>query len=396
MADMPVIDARGPLGALGAELTQGEIRQYSRQVILEELGVKGQRALKGARVLVVGTGGLGAPVLLYLAAAGVGTLGIVEFDVVDQSNLHRQVLFGTDDIGKPKLDVARERILKLNPYIHVEAHAGRLTVDNALDIISAYDLVVDTTDNFPARYLINDSCVLLGKPNVSASIFRFEGQLSVFWPGRGPCYRCVYPEPPPPELAPSCAEGGVLGILPGILGTLQANEAIKLLLGKGDVLVGRLLSIDALASRFDTFTIAQDPECRICSSQAKSRGLLAYDMLCSAHPAIVETVSVPEITVHELDKLQVAAKGILLVDVRNPGEYELTRIPGAMLIPLSELNMRLDELPKDRQIVCYCHTGKRSARAVALLQDHGHTTVTSLAGGIEAWSAAIDRSIPQY
>jgi adenylyltransferase/sulfurtransferase len=393
---MATVQTKGPLGALGSELAHGEIRQYSRQVILEEVGVTGQRTLKGARVLVVGTGGLGAPVLLYLAAAGVGTLGIVEFDTVDQSNLHRQVLFDTDDIGRPKLEVARERIEKLNPYIRVEAHAGRLTVDNALDIISAYDLVVDTTDNFPTRYLVNDSCVLLGKPNVSASIFRFEGQLSVFWPGHGPCYRCVYPEPPPPELAPSCAEGGVLGVLPGMLGTLQANEAIKLLLGKGDPLVGRLLSVDALASRFDTFEIARDPDCRICSPQARNRGLLAYDMLCSACPATTDAVAVPEISVHELDELRVGGKSILLVDVRNPTEYELTRIPGASLLPLSELAMRLEELPKDREIVCYCHTGKRSARAVALLQDNGYPRVTSLAGGIEAWSTQIDTSIPQY
>ncbi|MEP7185026.1 MAG: molybdopterin-synthase adenylyltransferase MoeB [Rhodanobacter sp.] len=393
---MAAVSSKGPLGVLGSELTQGEIRQYSRQLILEEVGVMGQRTLKGARVLVVGTGGLGAPVLLYLAAAGVGTLGIVEFDLVDQSNLHRQVLFGTDDIGKPKLDVACERIHKLNPYVQVETYDRRLTVDNALDIISAYDVVVDTTDNFPTRYLINDSCVLLGKPNVSASIFRFEGQLSVFWPGRGPCYRCVYPEPPPPELAPSCAEGGVLGVLPGMLGTLQANETIKLLLGKGDSLVGRLLSVDALASRFDTFNIARDPDCRICSPQAKNRGLLAYDMLCSAHPGMLDTEAVPEISAHELDELRGDGTSILLVDVRNPTEYELTRIPGALLLPLTELSMRLDELSKDRKIVCYCHTGKRSARAVALLQDSGFTGVTSLAGGIEAWSTQIDASVPHY
>jgi adenylyltransferase/sulfurtransferase len=387
---------RRPLAAPGAELSQAEILQYSRQLILDDVGVAGQRALKGARVLVVGAGGLGSPVLMYLAAAGVGTLGIVEFDVIDKSNLHRQVLFGIGDVGQAKIDVARRRIQDINPHIQVKAHPGRINVDNALDIVGQYDLVVDATDNFPTRYLINDTCVLLGKPNVSASIYRFEGQLSVFWSGRGPCYRCMYPEPPPPELVPSCAEGGVLGVLPGIIGALQANEAIKLLLGIGDTLLGRILTFDALAMRFGAFEVVRDPRCPICSAEAKDRGLIAYDQLCVAAQPAPPDEGVQEIGARELKQRLDAAGDVILLDVRNPAEHALGRIPGATLIPLGDLPARLGELPKHRPIVCYCHTGKRSQRAGSLLQSSGFTDVASLAGGIAAWSTDVDSSIPLY
>lgn len=381
--------------AAGMELSQAEILQYSRQLILEEVGPHGQRALKGARVLVVGAGGLGSPVLLYLAAAGIGTLGIVEFDEIDRSNLHRQVLFSIQDLGRPKLEVARDRVLALNPHIHVEPHACRLSVDNALDIIAGYDLVVDATDNFPARYLINDACVLLSKPDVSASIYRFEGQLSVFWAGRGPCYRCLYPEPPPPELAPSCAEGGVLGVLPGIVGTLQANEVIKLLLGQGEPLLGRVLSLDALSLRFTSFTIARDASC-LCSPNSPRRELVAYEALCAAPRAAGEE-GVPEIAAPALKRLLEAAGALLLLDVRNAAEAAICRIPGSTQIPLSELPQRLGELgPADQRIVCYCHTGKRSQRAGTLLRQHGYTDVHSLAGGIDAWSRLCDETVARY
>jgi adenylyltransferase/sulfurtransferase len=387
---------RRPLAAPGAELSAPEILQYSRQLILDEVGMAGQRALKGARVLVVGAGGLGSPVLLYLAAAGVGTLGIVEFDRVDKTNLHRQVLFGAADIGELKIDVARRRVQDVNPHIDVVAHPGRLTVENAIDIVGQYDLVVDATDNFPTRYLINDTCVLLGKPNVSASIYRFEGQLSVFWSGRGPCYRCMYPEPPPPELVPSCAEGGVLGVLPGIVGALQANEAIKLILGLGESLLGRMLTFDATTMRFAAFEVVRDPKCPICSADAKDRGLVAYDQLCLSAQAAPEAAQVQEIAARELKQLLDAQPDVVLLDVRNPAEYALGRIAGSRLIPVAELADRLGELPKHRPIVCYCHTGKRSQRAGSLLQASGFADVTSLAGGIVAWSVDVDASVPVY
>lgn len=370
--------------------SKGELLQYSRQLILEELGAEGQRALKNAKVLVVGAGGLGAPVLLYLAAAGVGTLGVVEFDRVEQSNLHRQVLFTTEDIGRLKLEVARERVLALNPYIQVESHAQRLDVESAREIIAGYDLVVDATDNFPSRYLINDTCVLLGKPNVSASIFRYEGQLSVFWPGRGPCYRCLYPEPPPPELAPSCAEGGVLGVLPGIVGSLQANEVIKLLLDCGTPLLGRILSIDAMTMQFSSLEVARNERCPICSKEANSQALQAYEYLCSALPSAEEPANVPVISAASLGQLLDEEASLTLLDVRNPREIELGQIPGAQSIPLDQLSSRFGELPRQGRLVCYCQTGKRSQRAVAQLLENGFENVVSLDGGIEDWSLTVN------
>lgn len=381
-------------------LTPAEIHRYSRQIILPELGPSGQQALKAARVLVVGAGGLGSPVLLYLAAAGVGTLGLVEFDTVDPTNLQRQILFNTSDVGRPKLEVAERRIREQNPLVRVEAHNARLSAGNVFGIVERYEVVIDATDNFPTRYLINDACVNLAKPNVSASIFQFEAQLSVFWPDRGPCYRCLFPAPPPAGLAPSCAEGGVLGVLPGIVGALQANEAIKIVLGKGDSLVGRLLVFDALRARFTEFAIARAPNCPTCSADGRARKPVADDAVCTAaglSSAEMDATSSPSVmTVRELKLALERDVPIELIDVRNRPEHDLARIPGSFLLPLAELEDRLHELPRAKQIVCYCHTGKRSHRAATLLKEHGFGEVFTLEGGIDAWSAEVDTSIPRY
>jgi molybdopterin/thiamine biosynthesis adenylyltransferase/rhodanese-related sulfurtransferase len=362
-----------------------ELQHYSRHLLIPQIGRTGQQRLKAARVIIVGAGGLGSPLALYLAAAGVGTLGIVDFDHVDRSNLHRQVLYGTEDVGTPKLDAATRRLRSLNPHVTVVPHAVCLTADNALDVLRPYDLVVDGTDNFATRYLVNDACVLLGKPNVYAAIFRFEGLLSVFAHGDGPCYRCLYPEPPPPDLVPSCAEGGVLGVLPGIVGALQAAEAIKLLAGIGDSLSGRLLQFDALSMRMREFTVQRDPHCPVCGSEPTLRTLIDYDEFC-AGPS--ETTVVEEIDAAGLQRLLAAPGAPMLIDVRNADEAAIARIDGARLIPLPELEGALHGLDLHTPVICYCQAGVRSERAGRLLMHHGFTQVRHLRGGIQAWLAA--------
>jgi molybdopterin/thiamine biosynthesis adenylyltransferase/rhodanese-related sulfurtransferase len=375
------------------ELTGDELVRYGRHLVLPDVGLEGQRALKGARVLLVGAGGLGSPVALYLAAAGVGTLGLVDFDVVDLSNLQRQVLHGTKDIGRSKLESARDRIHDVNPRVAIDTYETRLTSANALDILREYDVIVDGTDNFATRYLTNDACVLLGKPNVYGSIFRFEGQASVFATEGGPCYRCLYPEPPPPGLVPSCAEGGVFGVLPGIVGTIQATEALKLLLGIGDALIGRLLLIDALGSRFRTVRLERDPACPACGTR-EIRELIDYDEFCGT--GAIPDAAVPEITPGELARRLARGDTFDVIDVREPYEWEIARIPGARLIPLGSLAHALSSLDAGRDIVLHCHHGIRSARAVQQLHAAGFTRVWNLAGGIARWSDEVDASVPRY
>ncbi|HEX2252923.1 MAG TPA: molybdopterin-synthase adenylyltransferase MoeB [Thermoanaerobaculia bacterium] len=377
------------------ELTAQELRRYSRHLIMPEVGTAGQRRLKAARVLMIGTGGLGSPLGLYLAAAGVGRLGLVDFDVVDESNLHRQVLFGQSDIGRPKIEAAAERLREVNPLIEIEPYETRLDSGNALELFAGYDLVVDGTDNFPTRYLVNDACVLAGKPNVYGSIFRFEGQVSVFWGARGPCYRCLFPEPPPPGLVPSCAEGGVLGVLPGIIGALQANEVIKLIVGAGEPLIGRLVLFDALRLRFRELKLAKDPHCPVCSENPTQTGLIDYQQFCGLGDATAELPEGFEIDVEELAAWRREGRDITLLDVRTPEEWDIARIEGARLIPLHELPDRLGELDTAERIVAHCHHGVRSAQAVRLLREMGYAAV-NLGGGIDAWSQRVDRGVPRY
>jgi adenylyltransferase/sulfurtransferase len=375
-----------------SSLPADEIARYSRHLTLPGVGVEGQLRLRAASVLLVGAGGLGSPLGIYLAAAGVGRIGLVEFDVVDLSNLQRQILYGSSDIGRSKLQLARRRLHELNPHVKIECHEARLSAANALELLRAYDLVIDGTDNFPTRYLVSDACVLLGKPNVYGSIFRFEGQVSVFWAEKGPCYRCLFPEPPPPGSVPNCAEGGVLGVLPGTIGTLQATEAIKLILGRGDSLIGRLLLFDALEMRFRELKLRKDPDCPACGERATLRELIDYEAACAA-PA--ET-SAFEIGVQELKGRLGQARPPLLVDVRTPQEWAICRLDGARLIPVLELPDRVQELDPGREIVFYCHLGARSGRAAAFLAQRGFAQVRSLKGGIDAWSLEIDPAIPRY
>jgi adenylyltransferase/sulfurtransferase len=383
----------GELPTLAAD----EVLRYSRHLIIPDVGLTGQRRLKNARVLLVGAGGLGSPLGLYLAAAGVGTLGLVDFDVVDLTNLQRQVLHGTKDIGRPKLASATERIRDVNPHVHVEGFETRLTSANALEILRDFDVIVDGTDNFPTRYLTNDACVLLGKPNVYGSIFRFEGQASVFATAEGPCYRCLFPEPPPPGLVPSCAEGGVLGVLPGLVGTIQATETIKLLLGIGEPLIGRLLLIDALATRFRTVNLRRDPACPACGTR-ELRELVDYEEFCGIRSAEAEQLAdaVPEITPAELAEKLRRKEDIDLIDVREPHEWEIARIPGARLIPLGTVPDALATLDSSRDIVVHCQGGIRSAKAVRQLRAAGFKRVWNLAGGIRRWSDDVDPSTPKY
>ncbi|HLI35516.1 MAG TPA: molybdopterin-synthase adenylyltransferase MoeB, partial [Terriglobia bacterium] len=347
-----------------AQLSKDEILRYSRHLIMPEVGMEGQLKLKQARVLCIGAGGLGAPLALYLAAAGVGTLGIVDFDVVDFTNLQRQVIHDTNDVGRPKLESARDTILDINPNVEVIPYETRLTSENALDIFKDFDLVADGTDNFPTRYLVNDACVLLGKPNVYASIFRFEGQASVFYAKEGPCYRCLYPEPPPPGLVPSCAEGGVLGVLPGIMGCIQALEAIKLILGKGEPLIGRLLIFDALGMKFRELKLRKNPECPVCGKNPTIHELIDYEQFCGIRGEEHKPdMRVPEITAVELKKLMDEGRAPMLIDVREPHEYQICRIPGSKLIPLGEVPARMHELNSADEIVVHCRSGARSAQA---------------------------------
>ncbi|MEE2636822.1 MAG: molybdopterin-synthase adenylyltransferase MoeB [Acidobacteriota bacterium] len=381
-------------------LSNEEVARYSRHLILPEVGVEGQQKLKSARALCIGAGGLGSPVALYLAAAGVGTIGIVDFDEVDYSNLQRQIIHGTPDVGRSKLASAKSKLNALNPEVEVVPHEMALSSQNALDLFAGYDFVVDGTDNFPTRYLVNDACVISGKPNVYGSIFRFEGQVSLFATTGGPCYRCMFPEPPPPGLVPSCAEGGVLGILPGVVGTLQATEAVKLILGAGEPLVGRFLLFDALKMRFRELKVRRDPDCPVCGDHPTVTSPIDYDQFCGVAPATAHPVAPvaggDEATVEELKARLDRNEQFLLLDVRETREFEICRIPGSVLIPLGELSTRLAEIEGNRDIVVHCKSGARSGKAVRLLQKAGYPGARNLKGGILAWIDQIDSSLPKY
>ncbi len=379
------------------ELSNEEIARYSRHLILPEVGLEGQKKLKAARVLTIGTGGLGSPLGLYLAAAGVGTIGVVDFDVVDESNLQRQIIHGTKDVGRKKTDSARDRLQDINPNTKVEAFETRLTSDNALELFREFDVIVDGTDNFPTRYLVNDASVLTGKPNVYGSIFRFEGQASVFWAGKGACYRCLYPEPPPPGLVPSCAEGGVLGVLPGIVGTIQANEVLKVILGAEGILLNRLLLFDAWKMTFRQLKLRKDPNCPLCGDNPSIKELIDYEEFCGLKAPVEEKASLEEITAVELKALLDREEDFQLIDVREPFEYEIARIPGAKLIPLGEIVNRICEIEKSKTTVVQCKGGVRSAKAIGYLKDAGFEgKLINLKGGIGAWSDTVDSSVPRY
>jgi adenylyltransferase/sulfurtransferase len=388
------------VAAPAATLSQEEILRYSRHLILPEVGMEGQLKLKQAKVLLVGTGGLGAPLGLYLAAAGIGRIGLVDFDVVDHTNLHRQIIHGTKDVGRPKIESAAETMHDINPNVELVKHEVALTSENALEIIKDYDLVVDGTDNFPTRYLVNDACVLLGKPNVYGSIFRFEGQATIFAAEGGPCYRCLYPEPPPPGLVPSCAEGGVLGILPGLIGVIQATEAVKLIIGQGSPLIGRLVLYDALHMKFRELKLRKSPDCPICGPHRTITELIDYHQFCG----VPNPLAAPEPVApskDEIDVLELKARldrkdSFVLVDVREPHEWQIARIPGAKLLPLSELPKRASELNKSDDIVVHCKSGVRSAKAIGILKEAGFTHLTNVKGGILAWSDKIDPTVPKY
>ncbi|MEP6955950.1 MAG: molybdopterin-synthase adenylyltransferase MoeB [Chthoniobacterales bacterium] len=375
-----------------------ERARYSRHLIMPEVTLAGQRRLKAARVLCIGAGGLGSSSALYLAAAGVGTLGLVDADRVELSNLQRQILHGTTDVGRAKLDSARDRIQSANPHVQVESHETRFTGENAREIVEHYDLVIDGSDNFPTRYLSSDVCVLTQKPNIYGSVFRFDGQTTVFAPHLGgPCYRCLFPEPPPAGTVPNCAEAGVLGVLPGIVGMLQALEALKLILGLGDSLLGRLLHFDALKMKFREFKLRRDPECPICGENPTIRELIDYELFCGATPPSDQSVaSIAELSVEDLQRKRAAGESFLLLDVREPHEFEIARIEDGVLIPVRELQSRLHELPRDGEIVVYCHSGVRSAAAVQILVTAGFAQASNLTGGIDAWSERIDPAVPRY
>jgi adenylyltransferase/sulfurtransferase len=379
-----------------ASLTNEEILRYSRHLIMPEVGMDGQQKLKAARVLAIGAGGLGSPLALYLAAAGVGTLGIVDFDVVDYTNLQRQVLHTTADVGRPKLQSAAEKLKAINPLINLRMFETRLTSANALELFRQFDIVVDGTDNFPTRYLVNDACVLTGRPNVYGSIFRFEGQASVFATEAGPCYRCLYPEPPPPGLVPSCAEGGVLGILPGLVGMIQATETIKLVLGKGEPLIGRLLLVDALGMKFRELRLRKNPECPMCGRQRTISTLIDYEQFCGIRGEEAPVSgNIPQIQPEELKRKIERGEDVFVLDVREPHEYQICNL-GGYLMPLGELPRRVHELDSSREIVAHCRSGMRSAQAVQFLRQAGFRKVKNLAGGILAWSERVDPTVPKY
>jgi molybdopterin/thiamine biosynthesis adenylyltransferase/rhodanese-related sulfurtransferase/molybdopterin converting factor small subunit len=378
-------------------LSNEEVARYSRHLIMPEVGMTGQRKLKAASILMIGTGGLGAPLGMYLAAAGVGRLGLVDFDVVDASNLQRQIIHGTKDIGRPKIASARDRIQDINPHVEIETHETRLTSENAMRLFVNYDVIVDGTDNFPTRYLVNDACVLTGKPNVYGSIFRFEGQASVFWAERGPCYRCLYPEPPPPGLVPSCAEGGVLGVLPGIIGAIQANEAIKIVLGAPDIMVNRLLLFDAWRMRFRELKLRKNPDCPVCGDHPTIKKLIDYEEFCGISKQPEPKLTMEEITATDLKQRLDKGDDIQIIDVREPHEYEIGQIPNSKLIPLGQVLNRMNEIDPDRETVVHCKMGGRSAKAIDALKRSGFQgRLINLAGGITAWSNDVDPSVPKY
>lgn len=385
-------------------LNKEQIKRYSRHLIMPEVGVAGQKKLLEGKVLLIGAGGLGAPLSLYLTAAGVGKIGVVDFDVVDFSNLQRQVTYTTHDVGRKKVEVTKERMKAMNPDVQVMTYDQKLTSKNALEIFKEYDIIIDGTDNFPTRYLTNDACVLLGKPNVHGSIFRFEGQATVFWPGKGPCYRCLYPEPPPPGMVPSCAEGGVLGILPGLVGLIQATEAIKILLGKGETLVGRLIRFDAMGMKFEEYKLRRDRSCPICGENPTIKELVDYEAFCGIGRG--EEAQAPEDDEQKDPALNISPKeakkridqngNLLILDVREPYEFDICHLPDAKLIPLGELSERYRELDPETEILCYCRTGKRSLKATRFLRGKGFKTVKNIRGGIHGWADEVDPSIPKY
>ena len=394
---MPIITGTPAVPETERTLSKQEIQRYSRHLIMPEVGMEGQLKLAQAKVLMIGAGGLGAPLGLYLAAAGVGRLGVVDFDVVDYTNLQRQITFSTNDVGRPKIQAAKERLAGVNPQIRIDTYETKLTSSNALDLFREYDIVVDGTDNFPTRYLVNDACVLLNKPNVYGSIFRFEGQTTVFHYQGGPCYRCLYPEPPPPGLVPSCAEGGVLGVLPGIVGALQAMETIKLILGIGEPLGGRLLLFDALGMRFRELRLRRNPNCPVCGDHPTIHELIDYEEFCGirGEEYVPVTTGIPEITPTELKARLDRGDDLFILDVREPHEYQICNLKGH-LIPLGELPKRANELDSSREIVAHCRSGKRSADAVKFLQQAGFRKIWNLKGGILAWSDEVDPSVPKY
>jgi adenylyltransferase/sulfurtransferase len=384
-------------------LSHEEVRRYSRHLIIPEVGIQGQRKLKAASVLLIGTGGLGSPLALYLAAAGIGRIGLVDYDVVDETNLQRQVIHHTSDVGKPKLESAATKLADINPYVVLEKHSTPLTSENALDILKNYDVIIDGTDNFPTRYLVNDACVILGKPNIYGSIFRFEGQLSVFYAKEGPCYRCLFPEPPPPGLVPSCAEGGVLGILPGTIGTLQATEAIKFILGIGKPMIGRMMLYDALNMTFDQIKLRKNPTCPVCGEHPTITELIDYEEFCgvpahdrSEYKEKNALNHVRSINVHDLKARLDAGDNIVVLDVRDPHEWEISAIEGSLRIPKSQVVARSTEIPRDKEVIVQCKTGIRSRDSILMLQEKGFTNLVNLVGGINAWAREIDKSQPTY
>jgi adenylyltransferase/sulfurtransferase len=390
---MPALTEFAPVGVA---LTNDEILRYSRHLIMPEVGMEGQQKLKAARVLLIGAGGLGSPLALYLGAAGVGTLGLVDFDVVDYTNLQRQIIHSTADVGRPKLDSAAEKLKAMNPFLNLRKFEARLSSENAIELFKQFDIIADGTDNFPTRYLVNDACVLTGKPNVYGSIFRFEGQASVFATLEGPCYRCLYPEPPPPGLVPSCAEGGVLGILPGLVGVVQATEVIKLILGAGDPLIGRLLLVDALSMKFRELKLRKNPDCPACGKNPTVTELIDYQQFCGIRgEEVLAEVTSSEMEVEELKRRLDRGEDLFVLDVREPHEYQIANI-GGYLIPLGELPQRVHELDSSREIVAHCRSGVRSAKAVNFLRQAGFKRVHNLAGGILAWADRIDASVPKY
>ena len=398
MATTKIGNPSAPTGEKSAAaLSKEEVLRYSRHLIMPEVGMEGQLKLKQAKVLCIGTGGLGAPLGLYLAAAGVGRIGLVDFDSVDFTNLQRQILFSTNDVGRPKIEAAADRLQGLNPEIQIDRFETHLSSENALDIMEDYDIIVDGTDNFPTRYLVNDASILLGKPNVYGSIFRFEGQIAIFGAPGGPCYRCLYPEPPPPGLVPSCAEGGVLGVLPGIVGAIQAAETLKLIIGKGDPLIGRLLLFDALAMRFRELKLRKNPECPVCGEHPTVTKLIDYAEFCGirGEEAPAPQATVPEITPRDFKARLDRGDDLYILDVREPHEYQICNL-GGHLIPLGDLSRRVNELDSSREIVAHCRSGKRSAEAVEFLQKAGFRKIWNLKGGILAWSDEVDPTVPKY